>query len=178
MKKAGYLIVSLAFLACAYLSSLDEKIVLWQPFAMLMGIGAIGLLLVFRGHKNVAKSEQTKTTNLLIVINSLKSIVEKITDLSAGKEAIQDPYHVRHKIDALFMELINDFVEARDSITHTYGIKSYTEVMSHFAGGERYLNRVWSASADGYIDELKIYIDKAKDQFVLAQECMQKFSNA
>jgi len=39
-------------------------------------------------------------------------------------------------------------------------------VMSSFAAGERYLNRVWSASADGYIDEVNAYLDKAREQFV------------
>jgi hypothetical protein len=37
--------------------------------------------------------------------------------------------------------------------------------MSSFAAGERYLNRVWSASADGYVDEVNIYLDKAQEQF-------------
>jgi len=37
--------------------------------------------------------------------------------------------------------------------------------MSCFAAGERYLNRVWSASADGYIDEVNAYLDKAQAQF-------------
>jgi hypothetical protein len=40
--------------------------------------------------------------------------------------------------------------------------------MSHFAGGERYLNRVWSASADGYIDEVNAYLTKAHEQFDIA----------
>jgi len=39
-------------------------------------------------------------------------------------------------------------------------------VMSCFAAGERYLNRVWSASADGYIDEVNAYLVKAQEQFV------------
>jgi len=38
-------------------------------------------------------------------------------------------------------------------------------VMSMFAAGERYLNRVWSASADGYIDEVNTYLEKARGQF-------------
>jgi len=43
-------------------------------------------------------------------------------------------------------------------------------VMSCFAAGERYLNRVWSASADGYIDEVNDYLDKAKEQFTESLE--------
>jgi len=46
--------------------------------------------------------------------------------------------------------------------------------MSHFASGERYLNRVWSASADGYIDEVSAYLEKAKLQF---SEALEKVRN-
>ena len=42
--------------------------------------------------------------------------------------------------------------------------------MSRFAGGERYLNRVWSASADGYIDEVHAYLTKARDQLADARD--------
>ena len=41
--------------------------------------------------------------------------------------------------------------------------------MSAFAAGERYLNRVWSASADGYVDEAREYIERAREQFVDAK---------
>ncbi|HMB54361.1 MAG TPA: hypothetical protein VKU40_13665, partial [Thermoanaerobaculia bacterium] len=57
------------------------------------------------------------------------------------------------------------FAEARESIAYRYGLAAYGEVMSHFASGERYLNRVWSASTDGYIDEAHDYLVRAKEQF-------------
>jgi len=47
-----------------------------------------------------------------------------------------------------------------------HGLQAYADVMSSFAAGERYLNRVWSASADGYIDEVNAYMEKAQAQFV------------
>jgi hypothetical protein len=40
--------------------------------------------------------------------------------------------------------------------------------MNHFAAGERYLNRVWSASVDGYVDECRAYIGHAREQFHVA----------
>lgn len=38
-------------------------------------------------------------------------------------------------------------------------------VMSEFAAGERYINRVWSSSADGYDHEAQTYIGRAAEQF-------------
>lgn len=45
--------------------------------------------------------------------------------------------------------------------------------MNPFAAGERYLNRVWSTSTDGYIDEAHIYVTKAREQFESALEVFQ-----
>ena len=42
--------------------------------------------------------------------------------------------------------------------------------MSNFAAGERYINRVWSASADGYDHEARTYLEKAANQFQDAQQ--------
>jgi hypothetical protein len=50
--------------------------------------------------------------------------------------------------------------------------------MSHFAAGERYLNRVWSASADGYVDEVNAYMVKAEEQFSEAFDQLKKLEAA
>ena len=52
---------------------------------------------------------------------------------------------------------------------HLFGLQPYADIMSAFAAGERYINRVWSASTDGYVDEVKMYLTKAHDQFIEAQ---------
>ncbi len=72
---------------------------------------------------------------------------------------------MRGRIDELFSNDLAIFVQARESISHLYGLQAYADIMSYFASGERYLNRIWSASADGYIDEVNIYLDKAQQQF-------------
>ena len=53
-----------------------------------------------------------------------------------------------------------------------FGLQSFADVMNPFAAGERYLNRVWSASTDGYIDEAHTYVTKAREQFELALEIL------
>ena len=46
--------------------------------------------------------------------------------------------------------------------------------MTSFATGERYLNRVWSASADGYVDEVALYMPQVHAQF---SDCLDKLKN-
>lgn len=81
-------------------------------------------------------------------------------------------YDMHKKIDALLLEDLDAFAEARETIAHVHGLANYADVMNHFAGGERYLNRVWSASADGYIDEVNEYIGRAQEQFEEAQKLL------
>jgi hypothetical protein len=62
------------------------------------------------------------------------------------------------------------FVDARESMVHLFGLQAYADIMSHFAAGERYINRVWSSSADGYDVEAARYLGKAEEQFADAQK--------
>jgi len=57
---------------------------------------------------------------------------------------------------------------------HVFGLQSYADVMSAFAAGERYINRVWSASTVGYVDEVRSYLERATQQF---REARSLFDN-
>ena len=58
-------------------------------------------------------------------------------------------------------------------MVHLFGLQTYADIMSSFAAGERYINRVWSASADGYDGEAATYLEKAATQFADAQQQLQ-----
>ena len=165
MKNLGYLLITIGFLGGALASVTDEEQVEWGYFAGAVALGVAGVVVVRTSEKQVSTSEGKLAANIETVEGALGSIVENITRLNEEKESI-NTYDVRHKVDELFVEDIGRFVDARESIGHLYGLSAYGDVMSSFAAGERYLNRVWSASADGYIDEVNAYIDKAREQFV------------
>jgi hypothetical protein len=78
-------------------------------------------------------------------------------------------------IDRTFRVDLDTFVEARESIVHMHGLQAYARVMNEFAAGERYLNRVWSASVDGYVDEVLAYVTQACNQFKRAREELRRF---
>jgi len=144
---------------------LDRTQVKWDWFIAALVVGSAGLVVVRLTHKRETQSQARITCDIEIVEASLARIVENIAQLNTEKHSI-DTYDVRHRIDQLFTEDLSTFVNARQSIAHSCGLAAYADVMGPFAAGERYLNRVWSASADGYIDEVNTYLDKAKDQFV------------
>ena len=77
---------------------------------------------------------------------------------------------LREVIDLRLRNDLRRFADARESMVHLFGLQTYADIMSHFAAGERYINRVWSASADGYDEEADSYLEKASRQFAIAQE--------
>jgi len=164
VKKLGYVIITIGFLAGALVAVLDESRVQWGYFSGALILGAVGIILVHLHEKRDSRSEKRLATNLQDIETSLTHIVENMSLLNAEKQSI-NAYDMRHRVDELFSEALTTFVEARESLAHVHGLKVYANVMSHFASAERYLNRVWSASADGYIDEITAYLDKAQVQF-------------
>jgi hypothetical protein len=164
MKTFGYILITIGFLLGALTAVLDTEDVLWSSFRRAAGIGVTGIVLVRAGERRKARSKGRLASNMGAIDTSLNRIVENITKLNGQKESLHT-YDVRHRIDELFIQDLARFVGARESIAHVHGLNAYAEVMSSFAAGERYLNRVWSASADGYVDEVNAYLDKAREQF-------------
>ena len=165
MKKLGYLMIILGFLAGALTAVVDKEQIRWDHFALAFILGAAGVAFVRISDRRESRQEGKLASNMQSVEASLDRIVKNMTGLNAEKASI-NTYDVRHRIDELFTDDLNTFVEARESIVHTHNLNAYADVMTSFAAGERYLNRVWSASVDGYIDEVNAYLDKALEQFV------------
>jgi len=174
MKKIGYLLITVGFLAGALAATMDKEHVRWDYFITALGAGVVGVGLGRIADRRHARGEGRLGSNIEQVESSLERIVHNLTELNAQKSSI-NTYDVRHRIDELFIDDLDAFVQARESISHTHGLNAYAEVMSSFAAGERYLNRVWSASADGYIDEVNAYLDNALAQFAESRDKMRQF---
>lgn len=164
MKKIGYLLIIVGFLAGALAAVVDKEQIRWFWFAIALAAGAIGVAFARIGKRMESRHEGKLTYNMQKLETSLGRIVKNITELNAEKNSI-NTYDMRNRIDDLFADDLDTFVETRESIGHTYSLTAYADVMSSFAAGERYLNRVWSASADGYVDEVNEYLDRAQEQF-------------
>lgn len=167
MKNIGYLLIVVGFLAGAFFA-VEQRDGLAVPYFLLaMVAGAIGVAMVRSARRQAATHSETIRTNLETIETSLSAVVEKATRLDEGKGET-DVYELRHVIDREFPDDLDAFVQARYSLVHSFGLQSFADVMNPFAAGERYLNRVWSASVDGYIDEAHEYVGRAREQFETA----------
>lgn len=165
MRILAYLLIAVGFLGGAYVAVLDtENRVDWNWFVPPFLLSAVGVAIARYQMRREATHEGSLTTNMQQLRDALQRITREIDLLDADKTTL-DVYSFHERIDATFPVDLARFVEARKSIGVVHGLEAYADVMNEFAAGERYLNRVWSASVDGYIDEVLDYVGRARHQF-------------
>jgi hypothetical protein len=167
IKSISLILVMLAFLVGAFISVLDPEFVNWNWMVPVLLVGVVGLWLFRKAHHSETSASHRLSGNMETLGRSLESILRNLEELCTRKAELP-VYEARFEIDRLFREDLNDFVEARETMIHVFGMQKYADVMSAFAAGERYINRVWSASTDGYEEEVHQYLEKARNQFVEA----------
>lgn len=164
MRYLGYLLIVAGFLAGAYVAVRQVEAVPVAPFLGALVVGALGVALVRFTTLREARKVDRLAADLSTLESALAAIVENARLLDREKDGV-DVYDLRHRIDRLFPGDLARFVEARSSISHRFGLQAYADVMNPFAAGERYLNRVWSTSTDGYVDESHEYVGRSHEQF-------------
>jgi len=164
IKIIALIIIMGSFLAGAFISVLDPQLVDWSWFAPVLMVGVTALVVFRKAHHGEAKSSHRLSGNMQTLDSSLTSILANLESLHEASANLP-VYEARFEIDRLLRKDLNSFANARESMMHVFGLQHYADVMSAFAAGERYINRVWSASTDGYEDEVRNYLDRATRQF-------------
>ena len=160
-RTTGHVLLWAGFLAAAFVSTRQQDAVEWFWYAVGATIGAAGIVLL---RARAATSGEGKA-QAEIEVARLGEILERIAaDLAELKRerdsiAVAD---VRHSIDERLAPNLREFAESREALSTVYGLPTYVEVMSRFAAAERNINRAWSASADGYIDEVWACVERAE----------------
>ena len=172
MKALGYLLLSAGFIAAAYATALDVDSVGWPLFAVAALAALAGVVLIKRHARSIAQSEEVLETNRAELRESIDNVVRDLREIvSSGSlrgAALRD------RIDAKLRPDLTRFADARESMVHLFGLQTYADIMCHFAAGERYINRVWSSSADGYDVEAARYLGKAEERFADAQRQLKE----
>lgn len=172
MKNFGFLLIVAGFLAGAFATSLDVQNVSWPIFGVAALAALAGLFIFKRQASAHARSESVLQTNRGELTESIQNIVKDLQAMTG--DTVTHGASLREKIDLHLRSDLRRFADARESMVHLFGLQNYADIMSHFAAGERYINRVWSASADGYDEEAETYLKKAVGQFDEARSQLSK----
>ncbi len=164
MKTVGFALLIAGFLAAAYSTALDTQLTNWSYFIP-AAIGAIaGVFILKRQSRGEARSEHVLTANRAELGQSLSNIINGLESINSNSESLST-LELRETIDEKLRDDLRRFADARETLIHLYGLQTYADIMSDFAAGERYVNRVWSAAADDYQAEAWTYVGKALDRF-------------
>lgn len=164
MKVAGYFLLIGGFLLGAYSTALDVRGTNWSLFVPAAVTALVGLLILKRAAAGNATSVEVLTANKSELQSSIANVVTRLEDIVGRRDSLATDA-VRSEIDRLLRDDLRRFADARKSMVHLFGIQTYADIMSEFAAGERNINRVWSASTDGYRDEAHRYLDRALGRF-------------
>lgn len=185
MKPIGVAALILGFLGASLSTMLDPEKVQTLAYGafLLLGVAGVGLI---RLEGQRLSSDQTALAGQLSDLDaSLAEIKSTLDDLITRSVDVEPPpagkvgvYDLPEAIDDTLRDPITRFVDARESIAHVHGTQAYADIMGEFAAGERYLNRVWSAAAEGYVDEAGTYLERACQQFERAHAGLSNLGQA
>jgi len=164
MKLAGLILLAIGFLAGSYLSVAIVDTVDWKLYGLCLAAMLVGMVcLRLAARAELGQAGDKHSEDIEVLQRSLSALIGKVRGLEEARTD-DDQLGMYERIDGELIDDINAFVEARESMIPKFGMQRYADVMSPFAKGERLLNRAWSASADGYVDEVRSCITSAREE--------------
>ena len=176
-KSLGLAALVMSFFGACLSAMLDPSRVYWLPYGFFLAVGTLGVALIRLESERSGADEEVLAGQLCDLDVSHDEIVSILSDLAARQAQEEPPpggaisvYALPEAIDESLRDPITNFVNAREAIARVHGTQSYADVMGEFAAGERYVNRVWSAAAEGYVDEASEYLRRSLNQFRRARK--------
>lgn len=139
--------------------------------AILAAIGVGLWRLQVRKALEAVKSGETATDgpNAAQLLTDMQAPMAELTE-SAGA---MDATALEAKVDELMEAWVLPFAEARQQIIDRFGMATGAEILVTVAYGERMLNRVWSAAADGHLPEARACVPEATDALAEAARLLE-----
>ena len=142
----------------------------WYIPAALVCVAGIVMIRIGSSAEN-QKSEKSEAS-LAEIRTRIGRVIENVATLSKETDTLA-PSKIAKRIDDDLADDLRVFADGRDNITREYGLSVFADVMTQFAAGERAINRAWSASADGYVDEAATCLKRAEQLMRAAQDVLE-----
>jgi hypothetical protein len=173
LRPLGIVTLLVGALGGALVAILHPDFVPWRSYLPCLVIGATGVALIHVGGRRAATDATALAGQMDDVRESAEELASLTAELAKGFAPDATVYDLPHELDARLQAPLNRFVAAREAIARVHGVQAYADVMGDFAAGERYLNRVWSAAAEGYVDEAQTYLEKAARQMARTRDALR-----
>jgi hypothetical protein len=165
IRVAGWILFAGGLLPAAFHAVARIDGVEWEGYGIALAAVLIGALVL---RLTARRPAGLLILDVQIIRSSLTMLAAKLKNLDAKKRADIGVFGIHRFIDEHLVGDVDRFLAARETLIWRHGLDTYSRVMDVFAAGERALNRAWSASADGYVDEVEACLDRARDDFARA----------
>lgn len=146
----------------------------WPDTLVLFSIGAaiaIAGLMMWRMAVKKANAEEANTKDDKDPATLLSNLVEPLQKLS-NDIADLDADAITQRVDEVLDKYVLPFADVRQRIVNKLGMEKGAEILVVVAYGERMLNRVWSAAADGHLPEAQASFPEALEAFTEAKKLL------
>ncbi len=141
----------------------------WITYSLGVGLGVVGIGMI--RYSRIRRGEER-----LARTDSLPDLRRRMGELVSGLTALNDnvaswrPEQILAFIDRECSMSFNEFADHRLALSDHFGVKVYAQIMTEVASAERFVNRAWSAAADGYVDEVATSVKRAHAHLQLAAQ--------
>jgi hypothetical protein len=149
------------------------SVVPWVWYLSSLAIGIAGVVLLRTSQRTFVPKNEDQGGDLKILENSLNQLVERIERLH-DEFSLLLPEQIYQYIDDHCVPSFGEFADARNALISHFGMSVFGEIMTEFASGERFINRAWSAAADGYLGESRDSISRALNFLTQARQILRK----
>jgi hypothetical protein len=178
LRPVGFVLFAIGFVMASFFAvrqtdsvGAEWLTIQWGWYANGFVVCLIGVVIIRLTGRSADTHADKVTAGLQDCEESIERIAGRLSSMFHHRETI-DVYDVHRRIDDEIVEDLAAFANARESMEHRFGLQPYVSVMSRFALGERNVNRAWSASADGYIDEVWKCISRAEVEMSAAKQLL------
>lgn len=174
MRSLGHVLLWIGVLGGSFVAVREPDAVSWPAYAAMAAVAIAGVVLLRRTADASRGSADQMVRRIDALRRSLVQADDALRALAEAGDAVH-VYDVRDRLDAELAEPLGTFADGREAMIPAFGLEAYGEVMTRFAAAERLVNRSWSASADGYVDEVRSCLSEAS---ALLRDARERFEAA
>jgi hypothetical protein len=115
--------------------------------------------------------------SILGPVQLVAQIQQPLRDLVADIESLDGP-GLCQRVEALNDGFVAPLADGRQRFVDRFGLAGGSEALNETAFGERMLNRVWSAAADGHLEEARSSFGEAVEAFAQAEQTVARLTAA
>lgn len=139
----------------------------WVVYSLGIAVGAGGCVAIHTSKRQRVHERKQGGDQLNALRAHMAGLVDRLQRL-ADTVPSTVPESVLDFIEDECQPLFHEFADCRMTIADHYGLSAFAQIMSEVASAERFINRAWSAAADGYLDEVDACVLRALSHIQLA----------